>query len=68
MARPFSIDLGERVVSAVVRGGVSCRGAARRFGPRREHGGSLGVAFSSDGERGTGSDGRSQAPQDRRGA
>ncbi len=32
MARPFSIDLRERVVSAVVRGGVSCRGAARRFG------------------------------------
>ncbi len=27
MARPFSIDLRERVVSAVVRGGVSCRGA-----------------------------------------
>ncbi len=35
MARPFSIDLRERVVSAVVRGGVSCRGAGRRHGQSR---------------------------------
>jgi len=32
MARPFSIDLRERVVDAVVRGGMSCRQAAARFG------------------------------------
>jgi putative transposase len=32
MARPFSIDLRERVVDAVVRGGLSCRKAAARFG------------------------------------
>jgi putative transposase len=32
MARPLSIDLRERVVDAVVRGGLSCRKAARRFG------------------------------------
>ena len=32
MARPFSIDLRERVVDAVVRKGQSCRRAAARFG------------------------------------
>ena len=32
MARPFSIDLRERVVEAVVREGESCRRAAARFG------------------------------------
>jgi putative transposase len=32
MARPLSIDLRERVVDAVVRGGLSCRKAAARFG------------------------------------
>jgi transposase len=32
MARPLSIDLRERVVDAVVRGGLSCRQAAARFG------------------------------------
>jgi transposase len=32
MARPLSIDLRERVVDAVVRGGLSCRKAAGRFG------------------------------------
>jgi transposase len=31
MARPYSLDLRERVVSAVAEG-VSCRDAARRFG------------------------------------
>lgn len=32
MARPYSIDLRERVVDAVVRGGLSRRQAAERFG------------------------------------
>lgn len=32
MPRPYSMDLRERVVSAVVDDGVSCRGAAARFG------------------------------------
>jgi putative transposase len=32
MAKPYSMDLRERVSSAVVRGGMSCRQAARRFG------------------------------------
>ena len=32
MARPLSIDLRERVVEAVVEGGMSCRQAAARFG------------------------------------
>ena len=32
MARPFSIDLRERVVDAVERGGLSWRQAAARFG------------------------------------
>ena len=32
MARPFSIDLRERVVDAVERGGLSRRRAAARFG------------------------------------
>ncbi len=32
MAKPFSIDLRERVVAAVETGGPSCRQAAARFG------------------------------------
>ena len=32
MARPYSLDLRERVVGAVVKGGVSCHGAAEQFG------------------------------------
>jgi transposase len=32
MARPFSLDLRERVVDAVEHGGLSCRQAAARFG------------------------------------
>ncbi len=32
MARPYSIDLRERVVAAVLRTGVSCHAAAARFG------------------------------------
>ena len=32
MARPYSMDLRERVVAAVVKGGMSARGAAARFG------------------------------------
>ena len=32
MARPYSIDLRERVVAAVVEGGLSRRQAAERFG------------------------------------
>ena len=32
MAKPLSMDLRERVVSAVVSGGLSCHQAASRFG------------------------------------
>jgi transposase len=32
MARPYSLDLRERVVAAVVKGGMSRRGAAAQFG------------------------------------
>ncbi len=32
MARPYSVDLRERVVGAVVRGGLTCRQAAAQFG------------------------------------
>ena len=32
MARPYSMDLRERVVAAVERGGMSCHAAAARFG------------------------------------
>ena len=32
MARPYSLDLRERVVGAVVKGGVSCHKAAVQFG------------------------------------
>jgi transposase len=32
MARAYSQDLRDRVIEAVARGGMSCRGAARRFG------------------------------------
>ncbi|CAN5238874.1 hypothetical protein BH10PSE7_BH10PSE7_36020 [soil metagenome] len=32
MGRPYSTDLRERVVDAVCRGGLSCRGAAAQFG------------------------------------
>ena len=32
MAKPYSMDLRERVSAAVVRGGMSCRQAAKPFG------------------------------------
>jgi transposase len=32
MARPYSLDLRERVVGAVVKGGLTCHGAAAQFG------------------------------------
>lgn len=32
MARPYSMDLRERVVAAVIRDGMSCHAAASRFG------------------------------------
>ena len=32
MAKPYSMDLRERVSAAVVHGGLSCRRAAKRFG------------------------------------
>lgn len=32
MAKPYSMDLRERVVAAVLEGGMSARGAAARFG------------------------------------
>ena len=32
MAKPYSMDLRERVVAAVLDGGMSCHGAAARFG------------------------------------
>jgi putative transposase len=32
MAKPYSMDLRERVSAAVLHGGVSCRQAAKRFG------------------------------------
>jgi len=32
MAKPYSIDLRERAVAAVVTGGVSCNQVARQFG------------------------------------
>jgi transposase len=32
MGKPYSMDLRERVVAAVVKGGLSCHGAAAQFG------------------------------------
>jgi putative transposase len=32
MARPYAMDLRERVIAAVLRGGMSCREAAKHFG------------------------------------
>jgi len=32
MGKPYSVDLRERVVAAVERGGMSCHGAAAHFG------------------------------------
>jgi putative transposase len=32
MGKPYSIDLRERVVAAVMTGGLSCNQAAKRFG------------------------------------
>lgn len=32
MARPYSLDLRERVIGAVVRGGLNCHEAAKQFG------------------------------------
>ena len=67
MARPFSMDLRERVVDAVERGGLSRRQAAARFG--------VGVStviawvarFRETGQRGARADGRAPAEEaDRR--
>jgi putative transposase len=32
MGKPYSIDLRERVVAVVETGGLSCNGAAKRYG------------------------------------
>lgn len=32
MGKPYSIDLRERVVAAVLTGGISCNRAAKQFG------------------------------------
>ena len=54
MARPFSIDLRERVVDAVVRGGLSCRQAAARFGVGVSTAIAWVALFRGTGERGAG--------------
>ena len=66
MGKPYSIDLRERAVAAVLAGRTFAAqggGAVRRWG---EHGRQLGPAVSGDGQRGAGPDGRSQAEGDPR--
>ena len=68
MGKPYSIDLRERVVAAVVTGGLSCRRAAEQFGVGCQHGDQLGAAVAGDRERCAGPDGRTQAEVDFGGA
>ncbi len=60
MSRPYSLDLRERVVAAVEKGGISRRQAAAQFARR------LGSAVPQDRQCCTGQDGRPQAEGDRR--
>ena len=64
MARPLSIDLRERVVDAVVRGGLSCRRRRRASALGRARR-SPGWRGSGDRQRGAGPDGRPPAEADR---
>ena len=58
MGKPYSMDLRERVVAAVEKGGLSRHQAAARFGVGDQHGDRLGAAVPRDGQRGAGQDGR----------
>jgi transposase-like protein len=63
MRRPYSIDLRERVVRAVIKGGLSCHQAAAQFGVK-DHGDSVDAAVSQDRQRQTGPDRWLQAQED----
>ena len=65
MARPYSLDLRERVVAAVEKGGMSRRRAAVQLG-LGQHGHCVDAAFSSDGQCCARQDGWTQAEDDRR--
>ena len=58
MGRPYSNDLRERVVRAVVKGGLSRHQAAAQFGVAHQHGDQLGAALPRDRQRRAGPDRR----------
>jgi hypothetical protein len=57
MGRPYSDDLCERVVRAVINGGLSRHQAAAQFGPH-QHGDQLGTALPRNRQRQAGPDRR----------
>ena len=64
MGKPYSIDLRERVVSAVVTGGMSCNRAAEAIRGGHQHRYQLGEARAGDWQRRIRQDGRTQAKAD----
>ena len=67
MAKPYSMDLRERAVAAVLREGRSRHELAARLLGRAKHGDQLGAAVSRDGHwRSARPDGRAQTQGDLR--
>jgi putative transposase len=64
MARPYSMDLRERVVWAVERDGLSRRQSGRSVWNRPQDGDRLGSAVSRDGQHGGQADGWLPAEED----
>ena len=58
MGKPYSMDLRERAVGAVLREGLSRHEVGGALWGRAEHGDQLGAAVSGDGERRAWPDGR----------
>ena len=64
MGKPYSMDLRERVVSAVDKGGPVLPPCGGAVWGGRQHGHSLGSALPRDRQRCAGPDGRTQAEED----
>ena len=64
MGKPYSIDLRDRVVAAVVSGGMSCNRAAKQFGVAISTAISWVIKGAGDRQRCAWQDGRAQAQED----
>ena len=64
MGRPYSLDLRERVVAAVEKGGLSLPPGGGAVWCGHQHGDQLGAAVARDRQRCAGPDGRPQAEGD----